>query len=218
MSRPRVVVTGIGLCSPIGNSPERVVESLQNLEHGIVILPEWGEIDRLNTRLAAPVNGISRQDFPRKAVRTMGRVAILAAWASDRAVASAGLDADYLSSGAVGLAYGSTHGSSSSLAEFCNTIFSRQSLAGLDGSAYLKFMSHTCPANLPPITRFEAVSSQHAPPASAQLKPSAMHMKLSEMESKKPCSVEEQRNCISPMPASLTSCMRHRRNSMIHLI
>lgn len=148
MTAKRVVITGVGLCSPIGNSLDEVSGALQELRHGIVTLDEWAAIDRLNTRLAAPVSGVSPKDFPRKVVRSMGRVAVLAAWASDRALEDSGLERDYVASGAVGLAYGSTHGSSGALADFCNTIFARNSLAGLEASTYLKFMSHTCAANL----------------------------------------------------------------------
>ncbi len=53
-----------------------------------------------------------------------------------------------LGSGKLGLAYGSTHGSSSALESFCRTLFKENDLKGIGGSAYLKFMSHTCVANL----------------------------------------------------------------------
>ncbi len=148
MSGTRVVVTGLGLCSPIGNSLDEVSRSLQEDRHGIAVMAQWDAIGQLGTRLGAPVAGVERSDFPRKKVRTMGRVALLSLYASDRAIADAGLDEDYLRSGKVGLAYGSTHGSSSELEKFARNVFGTNSLAGLESSSYLTFMSHTCAANL----------------------------------------------------------------------
>ena len=148
MSHHRVVITGVGLCSPIGNSLDQVSQSLQQLRHGIEVMPQWAQIGQLATRLGAPVHGVEKSAFPRKKIRTMGRVALLSAWASDRALAEAGLSEEFLTGGQVGLAYGSTHGSTSELQNFATTVFGTNSLAGLESSAYLTFMSHTCAANL----------------------------------------------------------------------
>lgn len=144
----RVVITGQGLCSPIGNSLDEVALALQEMRHGIAIMPEWEGVGQLATRLAAPVQGVEKADFPRKKIRTMGRVALLSAWASDRAVADAGLDEALLASGTVGLAYGSTHGSTSELEHFARKAFGNMGMGGIDASSYLTFMSHTCAANL----------------------------------------------------------------------
>ena len=144
----RVVITGVGLASPIGNSLDEVSESLRNQRHGIVTMDEWSQIGQLATRLAAPVPSIRRDMFPRKQIRTMGRVSLLSVFATEGAIKDAGLDPELLSSGRVGLAHGSTHGSSSALEDFCKSLFAANSLAGLQGSAYIKFMSHTTAANL----------------------------------------------------------------------
>jgi len=144
----RVVVTGLGLASPIGRSLDEVSQSLRDGRHGITTMPEWAEIGHLATRLAAPVPGLQRSEFPRKKVRTMGRVGLLSVFATQQALDGAGLPEDYLHSGAVGLAYGSTHGSTSEQEAFCRKVFGTTSLAGVEGSAYLSFMSHTCAANL----------------------------------------------------------------------
>ena len=52
MSGRRVVVTGIGLASPIGNDLPTAVAALREGRHGIVTMPEWAEIQGLSTRLA----------------------------------------------------------------------------------------------------------------------------------------------------------------------
>lgn len=144
----RVVVTGIGLVSPIGNSLDEVSAALQEGRHGIAAHPEWDSIGSLGTRLAAEVEDLRFLEHSRKKMRTMGRVSLLADHATQVAIRDAGLDQELLSSGRVGLAYGSTHGSSSAQEEFCTPLFSNRDFRGLGGSAYLKFMSHTCVANL----------------------------------------------------------------------
>ena len=148
MSLHRVVITGVGLASPIGNTLEAAAAALREGRHGISVQEQWNAYGNLATRLAAPVAPIDFSSYPRKTIRTMGRVALLSAYASDRAVADAGLTPDALTSGAVGLAYGSTHGSSSELEEFTRQLFRENSFKGLPSTSYLRFMSHTCAANL----------------------------------------------------------------------
>ena len=147
MSR-RVVVTGLGLASPIGHDLDTVSQALRNDASGIATQPQWAKIDQLETRLAGVVDLDFDKRWPRKRIRTMGRVSLLSVFATDQAVAQAGLDDDFLRSGNVGVAYGSTHGSSSELEPFVRSIFTQDSLRGLGSTAYLKFMSHTTAANL----------------------------------------------------------------------
>ena len=148
MNGARVVITGLGLASPIGNTPDAVAAALREGRHGISNQKPWDAYGNLATRLAAPAVEIDFSGYPRKKIRTMGRVALLSAYASDAAVADAGLTPEELSSGKLGLAYGSTHGSSSELEQFTRSLFKENSLKGLPSTSYLKFMSHTCAANL----------------------------------------------------------------------
>ncbi|MDX2054835.1 MAG: beta-ketoacyl-ACP synthase [Polyangiaceae bacterium] len=143
----RVVVTGVGLVSPIGHSLPAVTEALLGSQHGIRTMPEWESIGSLNTRLGAPVVG-APLDYGRKIARTMGRVGVLALAATDSALADSGLPADSLASGRLGLAYGSTHGSSAELETFTRTLFANEGFRGIPATSYLKFMGHTCAANL----------------------------------------------------------------------
>lgn len=148
MSTPRVVITGVGVTSPIGNDMPTISHALQTMQHGIRPQPEWDQCAHLRTRLGASVEGIERSHFPRKAVRTVGRVGLLSLFSTEQAIADAGISPEQLHSGRVGLAYGSTHGSSAETEKFCRTLFGTNSLLGVDGGAYLKFMSHTCASNL----------------------------------------------------------------------
>lgn len=150
MTPRRVVITGAGVASPIGNSLAEVSLSLQTDRHGIVTMPEWDRIGDLRTRLAGVVQNLDLDKrWNRKQTRTMGRVALLATYATEQALAMAGLTGDeVISSGHAGLAYGSTSGSSEALAEFCTTLFFNMNMRGLQSTSFLKFMAHTCAANL----------------------------------------------------------------------
>lgn len=149
MNAPRVVITGVGLTSPIGHSLPDVTEALRDGRSGIRRVPQWREIGQLGCLIAGPVEGLELKGrWPRKKSRTFGRVAALAAVASEAAVEDAGLALADLQTDNVGLAYGSTHGSSAAQEDFCRTLFTNNSLAKIPSSAYLKFMSHTCAANL----------------------------------------------------------------------
>ena len=147
MSRTRVVVTGIGVTTPIGNTLRAASGSLRENRHGIVRMPEFADVEHLATRLGAPVKNLDLS-YPRKKVRTMGRVSLLSLHATEDAVRDAGLGEELLTSGAVGIAYGSTAGSSTANEEWCRKMFVSRGLSGIQSTEYIKFMSHTCAANL----------------------------------------------------------------------
>ncbi len=145
----RVVVTGLGVLSPIGIGLAENEASLRAMKGGIRAMPEWGHIPDLQTRIGGPVTGIDLfAHYPRRKRRTMGLVGLLALHASEQAIAQAGLKEEQLQSTRTGVAYGSTTGSSAALEEFCGPLFTQHTMRGLDSSSYLKFMTHTCAANL----------------------------------------------------------------------
>jgi len=147
--RRRVVITGIGLATPIGHTLREVSAALREGRHGIEHVADLGRIEQLETRLAGRVRGVSlARRWPRQRTRSMGRVALLAAHATEAALADAGLTEDDWHRPEVGLAYGSTHGSSAELERFCKKVLLEESLAGVPSSAFLRFMSHTTSANL----------------------------------------------------------------------
>lgn len=147
MSGRRVVITGVGLTSPIGNSFDEVSRSLRDDRSGVRVVPQFGEIQSMQTRLGAPVE-VDLSALPKKRTRTMGRVALLSTWATQKALEDAGIDKELLSSGEVGLAYGSTGGTSAAVEDFVRKLYIQKSLGAIQSATYLKFMSHTCAANL----------------------------------------------------------------------
>lgn len=151
VSHRRVVITGAGIASPIGHDRDSVSEALRSGRHGIQAMPEWSKVSELRTLIGAPILDLDLQKrIPRKKRRTLGRVGLLAAYASEEALAEAGLGAEILSNGRVGVAYGSTSGSSGAFETFCDAMYGGDGLSmrGLEATGFLKFMSHTCAANL----------------------------------------------------------------------
>lgn len=145
----RVVVTGAGVLSPIGIGKAENEASLRAMRGGIRAMPEWSHVPDLQTRIGGPVSGIDLfAHYPRRRRRTMGLVGLLALHASEQAIEQAGLTPANLESTRTGIAFGSTTGSSAALEEFCGPLFTQHTMRGLDSSSYLKFMTHTCAANL----------------------------------------------------------------------
>jgi 3-oxoacyl-[acyl-carrier-protein] synthase II len=143
----RVAVTGIGVVSPLGDTYNATVVGLREGRHGIAKM-DWDHIKNLTTRLAAPARIDLAVQIPRKATRTMGRVALLATVATEQALTDAGITREEIGTGSVGLAYGSTHGSSSANEEWARKLLTNNGFFGLASTTYLKFMSHTTAANL----------------------------------------------------------------------
>ena len=165
MSR-RVVVTGLGAVTPLGNDWATVREPLYTGRNAVRRMPEWDAIDGLKTRLGAPIVDFAPPaHFTRKRTRTMGRVALLATVASEIALASAGLlDSEELSDGTMGVSFGSTSGSTSGIETYARNFFGSGTLRGIGGSEYIKMMSHTCAANL---AQFFAIRGRVIPTCSA---------------------------------------------------
>ena len=57
----RVVVTGVGLETPIGESLQSVSSALQEDQHGVVHMDEWAEVGEMITRLGAPSRELERK-------------------------------------------------------------------------------------------------------------------------------------------------------------
>lgn len=152
MSR-RVAITGTGVVCPVGHTPDEMIESIRAGKSGIRYMPEWAIVRDLKGRLGGNVDGLDLVGrYPRKKRRTMGKLAMLATYATEQAVEQALLSSDegvaLVQSGRVGLAYGTTSGSNQAMEDFCGPLFTAHTLRGLDSTAYLKFMTHTAAANL----------------------------------------------------------------------
>ncbi|MEK7721426.1 MAG: beta-ketoacyl synthase N-terminal-like domain-containing protein [Elusimicrobiota bacterium] len=143
----RVVVTGIGILSPIGNDKASVTDGLRNGRSGIRRMEEWRQIKGLHSLVGGEVTGFDPKRIPRTARRTMGKVALMATIASEDAVRDAGLTPEYLRSGRAGLAIGSTTGSPRSMSEFFSDFALKGGIEGQMGTSFMKVMGHSAAVN-----------------------------------------------------------------------
>ncbi len=148
-SHRRVVITGMGLRSPIGNTVEEFSDSLKNRRSGICYMAEWEKVRRLRTKLAGlcHIEG-EEKTIRRSCRRSMGRVSLLAALSAVDAVRMSGLETKDLASPDCGVSYGSTAGSTRDEVDQIAAMLPEWDLTGVPPSFYLKCMSHTCAANL----------------------------------------------------------------------
>lgn len=144
----RVVVTGVGLNSPLGNSYDELYESLKDEKCGIEYVHEWEDIDNLSTKIAGIVKDVDFKLIPRKYRRSMDRVAQLSALSTSDAITDANLNQENLSSKRCGIAFGSTMGGNETLFEYIPEVKENMSFRGQNSMAFLKIMSHTVAANL----------------------------------------------------------------------
>ena len=143
----RVVLTGLGVTAPIGNTVDETVRSLREGRHGIRPMPEWSHIPDLQCRLGATVDGLDlTKRYPRKMRRTMGRVALMAPSVGRAGRRAGRARAELLAWGRSGLAYGSTSGSNRARG-LLRPALHRPHHARARLDAYL-IMTHTCAANL----------------------------------------------------------------------
>ena len=64
----RVVITGIGIKSPLGSAPEVIFSTLQAQKNKVSKIDDLDDFNNLNCRLACPVSE-QLPDYPRKKTR-----------------------------------------------------------------------------------------------------------------------------------------------------
>lgn len=112
----RVVVTGMGIVSCLGNDIETVVDALKEGRSGISIQPEYQEMG-FRSHVAGKVNIDLESHIDRKALRFMGNASAYAYIAMQQAIADSGLEAEQVSHVRTGLIAGSGGASSADIVE-----------------------------------------------------------------------------------------------------
>lgn len=144
-----VVVTGMSGVSALGHTWDEIKKNMQAGKTGTRHMPEWVDIDGMNTELGAPIAPLDFQGrWPRKKTRSMGPVALYSVYATEKALEMAGLTEDpVLQGGRTGVAYGSSFGSPEPMKEFADLLFKR-SLRKITATSYIRMMSHTTAVNI----------------------------------------------------------------------
>lgn len=145
----RVVVTGMGGVTALGASWAEIEARLRAGHNAVRYMPEWERFSDLGTKLAAPIDSFEPPaHWTRKQLRGMGRVAQLAVRSAELALADARLLEDpVLRQGAMGVACGSSVGSTPAVVEFAEMLLSGSS-PKLNANSYVRMMPHTTAANI----------------------------------------------------------------------
>jgi len=144
----RVVITGMGIISPIGNRVEEAWETLTHDQTGIVTVPGWEGVKELKVSLAGVCRDYTHKRINRKDRRTMGAMTVMAALSAMDALDQAGLCDKIVQSGRSGVAMGSTTGSGDVLQALFNDFADTGGISRLEGTAFMKIMNHSVAANL----------------------------------------------------------------------
>ncbi|MCH2340712.1 beta-ketoacyl-ACP synthase [Pseudomonas sp. NPDC047963] len=145
----RVVVTGMAGITSLGSDWASIEAHFSSNRSGIRYMHEWDRFTELNTRLAGPVDDFAvPKHWTRKQLRSMGRVSRLSVKAAEQALAHAGLlDDSSIRDGRMGVACGSSTGSTEEIKAFGNMLLN--SVAdGLNANSYIRMMPHTTAANI----------------------------------------------------------------------
>jgi 3-oxoacyl-[acyl-carrier-protein] synthase II len=145
--KKRVVITGGGALSALGNEWSEIFAHLKSYKNCVRYMSDWDKYERMNTRLAAPVD-FEMPDLPRKKTRSMGRVAIMAVLSAENALQCSGLaGSPELTNGRCGVAYGSSMGNIDALMGFYDMLVKFDSKK-LTATTYIRSMPQTCAANI----------------------------------------------------------------------
>ncbi|MGG1553747.1 beta-ketoacyl-ACP synthase II [Paenibacillus ferrarius] len=121
----RVVITGMGLISPLGNTVESFWNRLTRGESGISLIDTW-DTARYKTKIAGLVRDFDGEAvFGRKEARRMDRFCQFAVAAAEQAVSDAGLEVETIDRERMGVYVGSGTGGIQTLLEQKDVLNSR---------------------------------------------------------------------------------------------
>ncbi len=145
----RVVITGMGAITSIGSDWKTFSESLAARKSGITYMESWDVFKSMNTRLAGPVLDFSTPShYTRKKTRSMSRVSLMGTRASEVALIDSDLINDpVITSGAMGVSYGSCTGSVDAVKDFVGML-THHNTNGITATSYIRMMGHTAPINI----------------------------------------------------------------------
>ena len=117
----RVVVTGMGIVSSLGNNLKEVLASLQALKSGIKFSPTYQEMG-LRSQVEGPISIDPKAHIDRKELRFMGNAAAYCHIAMQEAIALSGLDKAQVSHPRTGIIVGSGGATSSAQVEVADIL------------------------------------------------------------------------------------------------
>ena len=147
----RVVITACSSITPIGRTKAEILHHLVHGISGVKALREDGLLSQyIHSKVFGTVDYPIVYDFKRQHRKTMGPVAYYACQVAKEVIESSGLDQAFITSGRLGVAFGSTHGSPTVQRDIYRTFFgaSQTEFSTIGAVDYLKSMVHTTAVNI----------------------------------------------------------------------
>lgn len=147
----RVVITAAAAITPIGDTEQTIFDNLVAGVSGVKPLDEDDDLAQyLSSKVFGTVDYDIEYNFARQYRKTMGPVSFYACKAAKDALQQAELPEALYSSGRMGVAFGSTHGSPTVQRNVYKAFFSgdRKKVRNIGAADYLKAMVHTTAANI----------------------------------------------------------------------
>ena len=147
----RVVITAGSAITPIGHSKKEIVNSLVNGISGVKRLRQDDLLTKyIHSGVFGTVDYPLEYDFKRAHRKTMGPVAYYACQVAKEVIEASGLDNAFITSGRLGVAFGSTHGSPTVQRNIYKIFFGGDSseYSNIGAVEYLKSMVHTTAVNI----------------------------------------------------------------------
>ena len=147
----RVVITACSAITPIGHGKDEII---RHLTEGISGVKKLKTDDLLSRHIHSGVFGTVDYpidyDFKRQFRKTMGPVSYYACQVAKEALENSGLGNEFITSGKLGVAFGSTHGSPTVQRNIYKTFFSESGsgFSSIGAVDYLKSMVHTTAVNI----------------------------------------------------------------------
>lgn len=142
-TRERVVVTGLGMVTPLGTEPAAVFDAVLAGRSGVVRDTRFDTVEDLGARICAPVKGFEPARIPRKHRRSMSNMSQFAVAASLDALQMAAFPEELHASGRLAIVAGSTTGSPDAMEEFWGEFLRSNSIRHVASTVFLRVMSHT---------------------------------------------------------------------------
>ena len=152
----RVVITGIGIVSSIGNNKAEVLDALKHGKTGIVAAPEYAELG-MRSQVHGKVNIDAQALIDRKVYRFMGDAAAFTYIAMQEAIDDASLDAAQIESERTGLILGTGGASPENVVKAADTLRER-GIRRVGPYMVTKTMASTIPACISTPLKIKGIS------------------------------------------------------------
>lgn len=149
-----VVITGYGLVSSLGNSPEEMFNALEQNKSGVQKYEDWQQYNGLGCYLGAPAPKHGGENLARQIKRSMSPMSVMAYTAAVDALSMANIVYDEeekryrLNRTRSLMALGSTTGSPQTLEKYFKKMIEEHGPRGQLSTSFFKVMNHSVAANL----------------------------------------------------------------------